>query len=459
MSDFIKKSILTVCVCGLLNGGVSGAELGRYRIRRELTLLGEQTRQMGSFLIDDAMFEELSLEGHDLRILDSRGREIPYLMRTQKRLVIVTNTINIATRIKSAAPSKENQLEIVLDISKENAALTPCELVISTRLKNFEKHVSVYGRASENETWERLAKDCVIYDYSRFIDTRNTEVAIRAGVYRQYRIVIGNITESRKSPLTSIIRETRSGKSISEQERLEFLHEDFRVDRVSLRARKKVVKKEKPITSLCDISNVTVTEDEKNQQTIINFVSRRQPLSRLLVDTRSQNFARAAFVDINRGDPEKDPWISIAFDQISRISIPNAKFDDREIALPSSRARQYRVRIRNQDNPPLRDPGVCVWRENREVVFLSDNADKLVVVYGAEDVGAPQYDITGLLNYTTPDSVNQYTLGVVTPNPDFGYQPPSSSVSGGTILVVVVVLVALVLIFIIARMASQVEHP
>ena len=78
--------------------------------------------------------------------------------------------------------------------------------------------------------------DGVIFDYSRFMDIRNRDVALPANEYRQFKVVVEQELDDRESPLRELIR-GRRGKDGKKDTRVEItrnLRTPFRIDGVEL---------------------------------------------------------------------------------------------------------------------------------------------------------------------------------------------------------------------------------
>ena len=63
-----------------------------------------------------------------------------------------------------------------------------------------------YLGSQSGKDWTALVTDGAIFDYSRFMDIRNRDVALPANPFRQLKVVVEQELDNRESPLREMIR-------------------------------------------------------------------------------------------------------------------------------------------------------------------------------------------------------------------------------------------------------------
>jgi hypothetical protein len=89
------------------------------------------------------------------------------------------------------------------------------------------------------------------------------------------------------------------------------------------------------------------------------------------------------------------------------------------IDMPEIAAREFRLVLRNFDNPPLAVSSVNGEGYRRLLVFKQLPDRKLYLFWGNPLAQQPQYDLAGLIARQKPDDIPHVSLGMARPNSGF----------------------------------------
>lgn len=136
--------------------------------------------------------------------------------------------------------------------------------------------------------------------------------------------------------------------------------------------------------------------EQSGRNTVITWdTNENVPLERIAfsVDPSEVNFRRPVEVTTRRADDKREA--TIAQGSISRVHISRAGrvVNSEELAIDlSERASNYKITIRNGDDPPLRIVKVEPMTLERRLYFDVKDANSLRLYYGDPKLPAPSYD-------------------------------------------------------------------
>jgi hypothetical protein len=438
----IKVALWLVCSSAAVGAGLDTAP---YPYLKALKPEGAVTRQIGRFELDEEMLAATDDGYNDVRVADDAGTEIPFLVRALRRTRIVTNEVDVAMETVSLQTLPDNRIEILLE--KKRAEPTPSVVVLSSALRDFEKQVAVYG-SDDRADWRTLAKDRLIFDYSRFMDVRNTRVEFEGRPFRYYKIAIANISETAQSPLTQIARDTRDGRVFSEVEQASFRRADFRIERAQFLERKAAEVKAEPVARAYTVLDLHQEENPEKKQTVVTFATPRAPLTSLSLKTATSNFSRSVLIEGSNDDMGgKAIWQPLVTATASRVELGTFRQDRTELGLSGVRRfRHYRLTISNLDSPPLAISGIEARGEIQEALFFIAGGRQYRTFYGARDMRKPRYDIDAVMASTETESADACSLEKEAANPAYKPEkarrfPESRTLLIGAIIAVVATLV------------------
>ncbi len=331
----------------------------------------------------------------DLRVLESFGQEVPYVVRP----VTTTARRNVRQSARVARPSvrqiPDDGLEITFTVDSELRGSVPETLVIATPLKNFEHRVTV-AWSRDGRDWKPLVEDALIYDYSRFMDVRNLTIPLPdpPGRGGHYRMVIDSVTQAQQSRLTELTRTLAGGAEREVQERTVIDRRPFRIDGIDFWYTTEVDAREVPV--LTDVATVSFrsTREPDGRATRVTVETRREPLTEITITTPSRNFSRRVTVERPSAD-SRGRSRPIATGTITQIDVAGIHQKNLSISLPESREATYEIVIDDGDSQPIDVTGVTARGPVREVVYLAEPDIEYRLAYGGSGV-PPRYDTAAI---------------------------------------------------------------
>ena len=191
-----------------------------------------------------------------------------------------------------------------------------------------------------------------------------------------------------------------------------------------------------------------VEQDAEKKSTMVYLHTHQEPLDEFALKTPDRNFSRMASVEIPIQRGTRTDWREIGRGTLRSVDFGNYHKHSLAVAFPEQRRGEYRLVIRNEDNPPLGIEGVAARGNVYQIVFLADAKETYRLGYGSQDAGQPRYDAAAVLTPLRREGHRpvEGRLGNQTANP--APPPPSYALRdllGNPILLgaVVVVLVSL----------------
>ena len=240
---------------------------------------------------------------------------------------------------------------------------------------------------------------------------RKDSVELPALTNRVFRLVIGRADDKAFSAYTSMTEEQAdTGVTHRTFKRYEVENRPFRIDSVSFRDTMQVAVSDAPRMERIAVPAPTVTTDKARKQTMLTVATGKRPVVGLAFDPDQQTFARS--VELERAAPEG--WRTFANGSITRSRLPGMDSVDRlEITFPETRAEHIRVRVRDDDNPPLTfgSGGVTLVRQVYRVLFIAENGERYRLAYGNPDaIPAPVYEKNVLAYLGSGQAATAWTL-------------------------------------------------
>jgi len=388
----------------------------------------------------------------DLRLFTSNVVEIPVLIRPKTLRREVVTRSEVRTEQVDFTLTEDNK--IVVTLRKKKAEDVPVIFGIESTDRNFEKQVSIKG-SLDDQAWETLVEGEPVFDYSRYMDVRKTEIRVPPGAYTFYNIEVSDISESQRSPLKHIITDSRGGDIVSEREKTSFRRADFHIDHIRVHGEKKSLSHADKVLSEYTVRDLKVRHDLDKKSTLVTFSTARVPLTKVILVTDAKNFSRSCRLEARHA--EDDTWQYVAAGKLSRVRAGRFSKESLDLRLPSApRHRFYRLTIRNQDSPALDIEGIEIRGEVHEALFFAKPNVEVRLCYGADNMRAPIYDIVEVLQQVDAAHTSQYGLGPEIENPTSA-EAEAPLVSGKVVLACIVFVMVIVLIYLIARAARHID--
>ncbi|MBD3673821.1 MAG: DUF3999 family protein [Planctomycetaceae bacterium] len=398
MIKIISSTFLMVFI---LVQSVSAALPPSWKKEIQFDLEREERDVLTAVSLDAEVYRKSQNNFADLRILNAEGDDVSYKLIEESDTRRQTQEQRWSPQEVSLSPSDE-QLEIGFTLKEDDPA--PTQLKIVTPLQNFEQRIRVYGVGKANE---RLLADDAIFDYTRYMDIRRTEVSFPETEFRRFRVVIDNPTSKQESRLKQLTRQLHGDDETGRQERIIIERRPFRIDRLQLVS---TVERYVPDQRLVTDWNLTIKQQENDDETgltLIEFETRRQPLTQITLKTDSRNFSRRVRIERPNQKTGRTTWETLAEGQVSQFSFGDYEQADFTLKFPETRQRKLRLVIENRDSSPLNVRGLAAAGHRHQLLFLAHGDQSYELHYGSHAETPPNYD-TAAIDLMQSQGVNPF---------------------------------------------------
>ena len=386
---------LLTALCLLAASAVQPAAVGPESFRFTKAIEPERSDEdvMASVVLDGDAFSATRDGMPDLRIFDGQGKQTPLLVERAVEKVERQTRATLPSRVV-ALREREDRLRIIVEL--EDEAKGADGLSVFTPLKDYECRVRVFG-SGDDFRWMPLEEDGLIFDYSRFIDVKNRDVSLADNDYRRYAVEIIPVENVQESLFREMTRRYHGQEEIERVEKTVFRRRPFRVDRIEMWQNRSETVKQRDKKTDYYVSVSHIEDDASERVTTIDVSARRQPITKLILETDSQNFKRPVRVQIPTARHGRTEWRDIAAGTVSLIRFGTFCEDRLAVSFPEQRAAEYRIVIENGDNQPLRINGVKAVGNAYQAVFIAVPDESYTLAYGSESAERADYDAAAVL--------------------------------------------------------------
>ena len=341
--------------------------------------------QLVEVRLDAPLFASTRLGFPDLRLFNSAGTELPRsiepLFATQER----TLRHPVSAKATELRELPENRIETRLELAANQPS--PKGIEIRTPLHDFIRTVRISG-SEDGQTWQSLV-DAEIFDYSRYMDIRRTEIPLPQNTCRFFSIEIGNASEERAQPLIHLIQQNGQDQSRA----FNILQTPFRIDGISFWSETTLLDNDKPLLQEWPHSGMKVEQDPKSKTTEITLKTSYSPLTRVTLETPALNFQRTAYIQIPTLANGATTWRTLATGRFTRLDLPGLATNALSIDFPEQRVEQLRIVLENNDNPPLDIAQIRTHGSVYRLLWLADPHTDYRLAFGHDKLAEPTYDL------------------------------------------------------------------
>jgi hypothetical protein len=387
----ILTATLLLCTFAVCQGSVKPND---FRYCKELAAGDSLKSDVGVFSLDGDIYRSTQGDLSDIRLAGRGLREVPYLLRLATRTDTVTVRYPIGLETINFKEGPDNSITIIL--SRKETDSIPDELEIRTPNSNFEKSVSVYG-SKDRADWQALAVSQPIFDYSRYIDVRNTNVFLKGPAFFYYKVVVGTAVEVKRSPFSQIVTQTGARPGVRYESFMQNA-EPFRIEQAEFFGVRAEVRAANPLQVDHPLPVTSSASDTVEKATLIYCRSDRQPINEIRLSTASRIFRRQVLVEGTDDTSKTADWTKLATSIVQRLKMGAFRRENLSIPLEGwQRYLRYRLSIANEDNPPIEVSGVTARGGVHQVFFFHNQDETLTVYYGGVDIKPPRYDVAAML--------------------------------------------------------------
>jgi hypothetical protein len=428
----MKKFIfyITIILLIAIASNVSAIELTKWKYYCEITIDGD-AKKYARVDITPEIYDAAKLDLSDIRIIDSQGQQVPYLLTKPND---VTEKYRYAPDVINRSTNARNDSLVTLDFGKQTMKNS---IEVETGGNNFRRAVKIEG-SNDNITFFTIVEQAFVFAIDNPGQSRFNNVDLPANDYRYLRITVEPMAGEQESP---VIKETQV-----------FKYENKPTKRI-------------PVEMLY----VNHTEDGKNNLSIYEYdlQFRNLPISQLQLSIADESFYRHVTVEgrnaatrkvkINSEDNRErfqevqESWKSISSGTIYRYaSAEGRKYENMTLSIPSGKitCKYLKITISNYDDRPLKLEAASAKMITNYVVFDAGNSSGVWLYVGCESAARPEYDITHKLNQPSQVKAASARLSPVTENPLFGkvqQKPVPWTEQHKVLLLIIMAVVALAL--------------
>lgn len=389
---FRLPGLISIVVFGLVAAAVA-EEPQSFHCLRPVNVPENSNDELFAVDFDSDIYADSRDGFPDFRVYNADQRLVPFLIRHVSKEQSRTIQKSWPAKNVQLRPIEEEGLEIRVSLTDDDQ-LSPGGLRFVTSLTNFEQKVTVYVTTNGDE--QLIVDGAVIFDYMQFMDVRKTEVPLPPTTGREFRIVVGKLTADVESPFRELTRVLKNGQEDQQAESSLIVRRPFRIDRLEFWKDETIPAGQVPVIQPWPVDNVKVSHDAKNKMTLVDFTSRREPLTSVTLLTSSRNFSRHAEVQVGSDSAMGIEYSTIGQATISRFQLRNFREDVLNIPLNETRHTRYRVVIHNGDSPELEIESVTATGHQHQAVFLREPNQSIHLAYGSSSAHAPNQDTSAL---------------------------------------------------------------
>jgi Protein of unknown function (DUF3999) len=342
--------------------------------------------QLVEVLLDASVMAHTQNDFSDLRLFNGADQELPRVIEPLYSQQERTVHHSLASRSITLRELPGNRIEARFSLLKDESF--PDGITIRTPLKDFIRTIRISG-SEDGESWTPLVEDAEIFDYSRYMDIRRTELPLPENSYRHFSIEISNASEERAQPLIHLVQAHGQDQSRA----FDLLHTPFRIDGVRFWRNTTHVSKDKPVLQEWPPLRSDVTQQKDDKTTEILLETARAPLTRVEIETSAHNFQRNASVQVPTFANGKKIWRTVGKGTFTRVDLPGFSTNDMHIDFPQQRVDELRIVIENADNPSLEISGVRTYGSTLLLLWLAEPGTPYRLAYANDTLPVPAYDL------------------------------------------------------------------
>ena len=335
--------------------------------------------QYGQVILDGAVYCNSQRDLSDLRLIDGRGREVPYKLLVDR--AIVEDAVYPPTMLNKSVVSGKYS-SFVLDLGKTGRENN--QVVIDTSSTNFTRKVEIEG-SQDAIKWETLRNDAYIFDFSRDYQASSTAVSYPNNVFRYVRVKIWNYDEK-----------------------------PIQITGANVHWRK--VQPAKEILFYRGTGVITQNSEERSTDILVDLGCSGLPAGRFVLESPDTNYHRRVEI---AGSKDRKMWTDLCEGHILKYDTPKFKGRESSIRCANAGYRYILVRIRNYDDQPIRISDVRFYGIRHRIFFPFEPNARYRLFYGNAEAHAPVYDIEQAFKYLSTESAAMASLASQTKNPDF----------------------------------------
>ena len=408
----MNKKIIYAFLLLVFSASFAHADFNKtnWQFQKEITTPSNSSgKSFVEVVFDNEIFSSAKSDLSDVRIIDSTGAEVPYVLTTEAPQA---SREAFSSKIFNKGSKPEELTSFIVDLGE--AGVLNNQLRIVTDSKNFRREVSIEASADQ-VNWLKLDSNKYIYDYTVEFKAQDTTIRYPENAKRYLRVTI---FDKGKAPLNILRAEVAKEKIIQ-------------VKQITYDA--KIIKK-------------TENAEKRASVVTLDLGAVGLPTNNLSLETNSTNFNRQIGLD---GSNDKQNWFTISSgDVIFSYSTPQFIGNKLSLNYSERNFRYLRLVIFNKDDKPINITGAKVTGFLRKLVFEFNPGSSYSLFYGNPNSRFPEYDLKNYISYFNQSARQEVNLGTQKENTEFiktvPPPPPFSERYPNLLLIALIVVVIII---------------
>ncbi len=358
-----------------------GAAFSHWRLQAEIhSLPAGSEAQFVRLTLTPQILAEAQADWSDLRVVDDSGSERPYVSRSLGDIVEETHH-ELGIIDQGVVPERYQQ--VVCDLGE--AERLSNEIRLETPDRDFHYQVQIFGSPQGTE-WLLLRERAYLFHHQDPVAS-NYRVSFPETSYRFLKLVLW----------------LEGGRPL----RISAIHA-VRVVRRDLPAEVREAR----------ILEITQDPDRRTTDVGLDLLLRNQHFNRARVEVTTDNFSRWAEIAYQDGQQR---WVRAGASSIYRFTGEDTLEEQLLVPLSDFNAKRGRLRIWNEDNPPLQVTRVFFERPTQVLIFRPEPGRSYRLLVGNQEASRPRYDLDLAVRRLDVLELPQLGLEPLAANP--GYRP------------------------------------
>jgi hypothetical protein len=308
--------------------------------------------------LDRDVYEGARRDLGDLRVLDERGGEIPYVI---DRAEPGGRGEDVRPAVRNRGWRSDGAASAVLDFG---GRVGKRRLEVRLAGDNFRRRVRVEG-SDDGSAWVTLVDEAWVFAVPGPEPARYETVDLPENDFPLLRVLAHPAPDEKGRPAIDDAWVPGDGRPPRREERL--------------------------------VARWSEAQDPNARETwlTLDLGARHQPFSTVELEVADERFFREARVEV-RHEP-RTPGDAVGWEPIGRGALYRLEHEGRRREClrveARGRARALRVRVRNLDDRPLRVRGVALRVPAERLMFEAERPGRYRLTYGSADRPSPAYDL------------------------------------------------------------------
>jgi hypothetical protein len=373
------------------------------RYASPLSLPGPTTPALAGLELGRELYRHCATDFSDLRLRDGKGQLVAFVVQQERGQLERRSKAYQAIREPELHLLDNGGLEIAFTVQPDKTLEQVSSLLIHSPLREFERRALLeWDQGTGN--WIPLATDVLLFDYSSILDVRNLEIRfsppIEIAQASRFRLVIDKVTQLQEDQVLELTRRLRGQDEVYREERLLVNRQPFRIDRLEVGHEQLRLEAQTPLETEYPIRLVTQRSEPAIQCTDLILESDGEPLVCFQLASTDDNFSRPVEIAVELSDHVSEEvgarYQRIGGGVLTKIHVPGSELERMELRFPETKARRYRLRVSNQDSPPLQFSRVAATGNKYQLYFLAQPGAHYSLEYGGPPLKRPQFDTVAL---------------------------------------------------------------